>query len=113
MKITTLNPPREFSSGVEPVTMRQCATIELADDELVTFVTPAGREYDFAAKSWGFYSTPSLNKRLVDQGFKTALVRNGSGRYFINAVDVDAIDGFLTYLATEQSELIEWLDERP
>jgi hypothetical protein len=113
LKITPLEPPRRFVVGVGSITISHCADVELASDEQVTFVTPTGKEHDFVAKSWGFYATPSVNGRLLDQGFKTALSRNAAGRYYVNVVDMDAIGDFLAYVAAEQSEIVEWLDERP
>ncbi len=75
-------------------------------------MTPSGKEYDFAAKSWGYYATPSVNGRLVDQGFKTALVKNRIGKYYVLIVDIEHLSKFNDYLATEESDLVEWLDER-
>ncbi len=113
MKIKPNNPPRVFQVGLhEQINISDCGRLYLQPDEQVTFVTPAGKEHDFVAKSWGFYATPSVNGRLVDQGFKTALVKNSLGRYYIMVVDSDRMPDFKSYLETEQQEVIEWLDER-
>ena len=49
MKIQENNPPREFEVGWGPkFIMRDCAHIELASNEQVTFKTEAGGEYDVA-----------------------------------------------------------------
>src|SRR5881628_2648488 len=80
MKVSERNPPREFQTGRgEPIVIRDCARIRLEPDEQVTFVTPAGAEYDVARKAWGFYATPSLNGRLLNFGLRAALIRSFVG----------------------------------
>lgn len=110
MKIWEKDPPRSFRAGDTEI--RDCGRIGLEPDEQVTFVTPAGKEHDFAAKSWGFYATPSVNGRLKDQGFKTALVRNEAGRYYVMVVDPERMAEFDKYLDRDGQEVVEWLDER-
>ncbi|MEW5919759.1 MAG: hypothetical protein AB1796_02165 [Bacillota bacterium] len=70
------------------------------------------KEHDFAAKAWGFYATPSVNGRLKDQGFKTALVRNNAGRVYVMVVELERMADFERYLQAEKNTVIEWLDER-
>lgn len=113
MKITRNEPPRVFQVGEGgKIRISDCGKIYLEPDEQVTFVTVTGKEHDFAAKSWGFYATPSVNSRLVNQGFKTALVKNQSGRYYIMVVDADRLSDFEAYLSAEKNKVVEWLDER-
>ncbi len=112
MKIDKNDPPRIFQVGLHKITISDCGKIYLEPDEQVTFTTPSGKEHDFAAKSWGFYATPSVNGRLVDQGFKTALVKNPQDRYFIIVVDIEKISEFEDYLRAEESEVIDWLDQK-
>lgn len=113
MKFTELNPPRKFTVGkYAPIELSDYGKIELAPDELVTFVTEGGAEYDLGRKSWGFYATPSLNGRLKKFGFKTALVRNADNQYFVMLVESEKIEEFEQYLAQEHSDVVEWLDER-
>ncbi len=113
MKIVKNKLPRIFQVGENgEINISDCGKIYLDPDEQVTFVTVTGKKHDFTAKSWGFYATPSVNGRLVHQGFKTALVKNQSGRYYIMVVDVDRIPDFETYLSVEKNEVVEWIDER-
>lgn len=113
MKIVENTPPRVFEVGEGgSIKISDCGKIYLEPDEQVTFVTSSGKEHDFTAKSWGFYATPSVNKRLVDQGFKTALVKNRAGRYYIMVVDTDRISEFESYLDREKNQVVEWLDQR-
>ena len=113
MKIKKNEPPRVFVVGEKgKIEIFDCGKIYLEPDEQVSFVTSSGKEHDFTAKSWGFYATPSVNGRLVNQGFKTALVKNQSGRYYIMVVDVDRVPDFEAYLSVEKNEVVEWIDER-
>lgn len=113
MKFTPHQPPRKFRVGQNgSIELSDCGRIHLAADEQVTFESPAGGELDVAAKSWGFYATPSVNGRLVDQGFRTALVRSSIGRVYVMVVDRQRLDDFADYCRGERQEVLEWLDER-
>jgi hypothetical protein len=114
MRFSPNEPPRHFQTGVDgALTIADCGDLRLSENEQVSFVTDDGKRHDFAAKSWGFYATPSINGRLRDQGFKTALVRNGTGRRFVMVVDSDRMGDFLNYCLAEAQEVEEWLDDRP
>ena len=113
MKFEPTDPARVFQVGLErQISIADCGRIRLEPDEQVTFVTRNGKEHDFVAKSWGFYATPSINGRLIDQGFKTALVKNSVGRYYVMVVEADRVADFNAYIREERHEVIEWLDER-
>ena len=90
-----------------------CGRLYLEPNEMVTIVNRNGKEYDLCARSWGFYATPSVNGRLVREGFCTALVRNRTGKVFVIIVEQTAREQFDSYLLQESSRVIEWLDERP
>ena len=85
--------------------------IKLESNEQISFITIDKKEYDVVAKEWGFYATPSINARLVDEGFKTALVKNKNNKYYIMVVDLDKIKIFQKYLEQSNQEIVEWLDE--
>ena len=113
MKYDRKEPPRSFFVGAGgQIEIRDCGRVFLEPDEQVTFVGPSGKEHDFTAKTWGFYATPSVNGRLKGQGFKTALVRNSHDKFYIMVVDVDEVKAFEAYMAAEENEVLEWLDER-
>jgi len=113
MRIDPNDPPRKYRCGVNGVVeISDCGRLRLEPDEQVTFVSASGKEHDFTAKSWGFYATPSVNARLAEQGFKTALVRNHQGRFYVMVVEREKLSDFLEYLKREQNEVEEWLDER-
>ena len=113
MKFIETKPPRTFSVGInKSITISDCGRIHLNADEQVTFITPDRKEYDFAAKSWGFYATPSVNSRLIRNGFKTALVRNQVNHHYIMVIDQDHMNEFQSYLEAEKQDVVEWLDQR-
>lgn len=113
MKFERIDPPRTFKVGLDrSVEISDCGRVYLGPDEQVTFVSPSGKEYDFAAKSWGFYVTPSVNGRLKRQGFKTALVKNSFAQYYVMVVDPACMDEFNDYLSVEKQVVVEWLDEK-
>lgn len=113
MRFEPKDPPRTFRVGRDrAIEIADCGRVYLSADEQVTFETPSGREYDVAAKSWGFYATPSVNGRLKDQGFKAALVRNEQGRLFVMLVEGDRMADFEAYCRDESQTVVEWLDER-
>ena len=113
MKFIENQPPRKFKvGGGQNIEILDCGKILLESNEMVTFVTSRKKEFDFTAKDWGFYATPSINGRLLNQGFKTALVKNQFNKYFIMVVNKEMTDRFFKYLVEEKSELIEWIDEK-
>lgn len=113
MKIDVKDPPRSYTVGnTARFSMHDCATIGLAPDEQVTFVTESGAEYDVARKTWGFYATPSLNGRLQSFGLRTALIRNRlTNRYFILLVEQGHQEEFEAYLKQEECSVVVWLDD--
>lgn len=90
--------------------LKACAQIELEANELVTFKTKSGAEYDVARTSWGYYATPSLNTRLKSYGLRGVLVKNGIGQFFIWLVEAGKEDDFFQYLNSEKHEIVTWLD---
>lgn len=102
--------PREFS--INSVTIKDYGKLILDSNEMISFQTDSGKEYDFTAKEWGFYATPSINARLKNEGFKTALVTNEYNRLYLMVVEEDKIALFKEYLKKNQdNRIICWLDE--
>lgn len=89
------------------------ADIYLDENEQVTFVTDGGQRYDVVRKRWGFYATPSINRRLKKEGFRTALVKNAQGRVYLMVVEVGKQDLFERYCEKEDQSVVEWLDDIP
>ena len=112
MKIKLNETPRVFTVGKDnKIEISDWGKIQLNFDEQITFVTESDKQYDVVAKSWGFYATPSVNKRLKNEGFKTALVKNEHGNYYIMVVDKEKLEDFKAYLEGEKNKIQRWLDE--
>ena len=112
MRFDAKTPPRKFAIGDPPrVQLSDCGRMHLSPDELVTFVTERGNEYDVTRKDWGFYATPSLNGRLESFSLRGVLVRNNlSGRYFLMLVERGKEPSFERYIASEQCGVVCWLE---
>lgn len=111
MKIRVNDPPRQFTVGnYEPIVLSDCGRIELEPDEVVTFTTADGAEFDVGRKSWGFYATPSLNGRLSQFGLRAVLVKNPVDRFFILLVEQGKEDEFHRYMQNERMDIVAWLD---
>jgi len=108
MEINEMKPKRTFAVA-GGLALSHCADIRLEDDEMVTFITKSGNHFDIVAKSWGFYATPSINGRLKQEGFKTALVKNADGMMYVMIVIAEKADRFNDYLDAQGQKLVEWL----
>jgi hypothetical protein len=113
MKVKIKEKPRCFKVGNRGVEIQDHGKIYAEPEEMLSWVSSEGKEYDIVAKGWGYYATPSINGRLLNEGYKTALVKNSFGQYFIMLVDENKMDDFREYLTKEANEVVEWLDERP
>lgn len=111
MKLKRIDPPRVFGVGVDTlVRLKDCAHIELETDEQVTFFTESGAEYDVVRKSWGFFATPSLNKRLTNFGLRAAMIVSLDKKYFVVIVEVGKEKDFEKYQVTHKYRVVAWLD---
>jgi hypothetical protein len=108
MRVERREPPRTFHVGA--ITVHHCADVELAPDEQITLVTGSGTEYDIVRKTWGYYATPSTNRRLAEHGLRAALSANADGRVALLLVERGHEDDFEAYLAEQQMRVIAWLD---
>tara|TARA_B100000963_G_scaffold359660_1_gene387644 strand:- start:7175 stop:7510 length:336 start_codon:yes stop_codon:yes gene_type:complete len=110
MKFEKTIPPRRFVVGKSKISISDTASIFLQDDEQVTFKTDQGAEYDVCRKNWGYYATPSINGRLSNFGYKTALVKNeDTGMLYVMLVEKHKIPEFQGYLDKEALILHSWL----
>tara|TARA_B100000787_G_scaffold164740_1_gene147789 strand:+ start:6770 stop:7120 length:351 start_codon:yes stop_codon:yes gene_type:complete len=105
--------PRIFKVGEDnKISIKEVGFLHLNDNEQITLVNENKKNYDFVKKSWGYYATPSINGRLKKEGFKTALVKNKSNKYYIMVVDNKKLRDFKNYCKTEKQKVIEWIDEK-
>jgi len=102
--------PRIFD--VNDIEYKDFGKIILAKNEMVSLLSDNGNEIDITAKSWGYYLGPSLNARLVNEGYKAALVINQYNKIFIMVVDKAKIEEFKSYLKDNQGHrILCWLDQ--
>jgi hypothetical protein len=114
MKIQLNDPPRTFCVGTNSsIKIKDLGNVYLDADEQITFLTESGAEYDFVRKNWGFYATPSINARLVAEGFKTALVENKNGRIYIMVIEASMTSDFEEYCTLEGQTVLQWLNLHP
>jgi hypothetical protein len=104
-----IDPPRTFTVGEPPLDLRHVADVQLDADEQVTFRSESGTELDVVRKSWGYYGTPSLNRRLPSHGLRPALAMS-HGSMFLLLVEAGRERDFADYLVTQGMELVCWLD---
>lgn len=108
MRLEPIEPPREFRVG--EITLRHALNLELDPDEQVTLTTPSGTEYDIVRKAWGYYATPSLNRRLAAHGLRAALCANSDGRIALLLLESGHEEDFNRYLEAEGMRVLAWLD---
>lgn len=114
MKLEIKDSPRKFQPRKDrDIIISDLGNVMLEPNEQLTFVNSEGMCHDFAAKDWGFYATPSINGRLKNEGFKTALVRNEFHQIYVMVVNPAKLELFQKYCVEEDQEILEWLDERP
>ena len=108
MRIEPIEPAREFQAA--GTTLRHVADVELESDEQITLTTSSGTEYDVVRKSWGYYATPSLNRRLPEHGLRPALCANPDGRLAVLLVEAGHEAEFQAYLDAQEMRVVAWLD---
>ncbi len=106
MKIKLNKKPRKFKVGFKKITLKDFGKIYLNNDEQLTF-SKNKSEYDIVKKNWGYYATPSVNKRLKKFHFRTFLTQNTNKLIFIMLVHKEKINGFKTYLKDEKIKIIK------
>ena len=111
MKVIKNN--RKFVVGKRKnIILTDVGSIFLKDDENITLKNSKKKEYDICKKNWGYYGTPSLNKRLVKFGLEGALVKNKIFKtYALMIVEKTKKKSFFKYLKREDMILICWLSE--
>jgi|TARA_B100000787_G_C16162775_1_gene282291 hypothetical protein len=113
MKLIKKTKVRKFKVGWDKkTTLKDVGSLYLNNDENITLKNSNNKkEYDICKKDWGFYGTPSLNKRLKKFGYRAALVKNIIfGTFGILIVDEEKKKDFLKYLKSQKMILLCWLD---
>jgi hypothetical protein len=110
MNVNPVEPARSFTVG--GVTIRHVADLELGENELVTFRTESGSEYDVVRTPFGYYATPSLERRLPEHGLRPVLVGGATG-HFVLLVERDKEAVLDAYLHEQSLTILRWLDLEP
>lgn len=112
MHVERVDPPRRFAVGKGDTQLAHCADLWLESEEMVTFRSASGGEYDVTRKEWGYYATPSLGKRVRAFGMRAALMRNRETQQrFVVLVEMDKEAAWRAYMAEEAQDLVAWLDD--
>ena len=93
--------------------LKHVANIDLKNNELVTFIDK-NDEYDVVKKSWGYYATPSINKRLANNNFLTFLVKNkATNDLFIFLVKKNKVQLFENFKKKNNYKIVLKLNGEP
>lgn len=107
MDVKYNTPPRIFEAGAKKtIEISHVADIALSENEQITLVADDGSEIDVVKKEWGYYLTPSINKRLVKFGITVFLVQNSRGNVFVMAVEEEKMAEFEKYIKFTEQRVI-------
>ena len=98
-----------FGSKYAKKKIKDCANIFLNPNEQVSFITGDKKQYDFTKTDWGFYATPSINKRLKENKLSAYIVKNTyNSRIFVLVVENKKKKKFFKYLKDEKLKILPW-----
>jgi len=106
MKIKINKKARKFTVGIKKTTLKNFGKIYLNNNEQITFIKKKS-EFDIVKKNWGYYATPSVNKRLKKFNFRTFLTKNSFKSIFIMIVHKEKIKEFKKYLNEDKIKIIK------
>ena len=95
------------------IKIKDCGEIILSTNEMIN-IKIKNKINEITAKSWGFYLTPSINKRLKKNGFKCAIIKNKKNKFFVCLVinNKKEINSFYEYLKKDGQKLITFFSTR-
>lgn len=77
--------------------------IKLNDNEQVSFVGNKRKtNYEICKKNWGYYISPSIDKRLKNYGHVVYITKNKKGQVYLMAVNLKKINKFILYCKKEK-----------
>jgi len=106
MKIKINKKPRKFTVGLKSTILKDLGKIYLNNNEQLTFVKKKS-QYDLVKKDWGYYATPSVNKRLKNFKFRTFITENSFKSIYIMIVHKEKIKNFRKYLRADKIKIIK------
>lgn len=108
MKLKINKKSRKFKVGIKKTILKDLGKVYLNNNEQLTFINKKS-EFDFVKKNWGYYATPSINKRLKNFNFRTFLTQNFLKNIFIMTVHKEKIKEFKKYLKEDKIKIIKEL----
>ena len=106
MKIKINKKPRKFTVGHNNTILKDLGKIYLNNNEQLTFIKKKS-QYDLVKKDWGYYATPSVNKRLKNFKFRTFITENSFKSIYIMIVHKEKIKNFRKYLRADKIKIIK------
>ena len=92
------------------VSITEKAKIYMKHNEQITLIDINKNQYDIVKKSWGYYSTPSINKRLKNNNHEACIVKNIEKKtIFLFSVNIKKKIEFNQYLKKNNIKVIKWL----
>lgn len=86
--------------------------IFLKKNQQITFVEKKKKEYDIVKKEWGYYATPSINRRLKKFGYECLIIKNRQNKFFLCIVNKDLKKKFKLYLKQDDQKIVCWLNNK-
>ena len=101
MKIKINKKPRKFTVGLNNTILKDLGKIYLNNNEHSTFIKKVNT---MKLKDWGYYATPSVNKRLKILNFEHLSLKIHLNQ-FILIVHKEKIKNFRKYLRADKLKL--------
>ncbi len=103
---------RNFKVNLD-IKIKDRGDIILSENELINLKIK-GKKNEIVAKKWGFYLTPSINKRLNQNGFKCAIIVNEKKKFFLTLVlnNKESLKSFKNYLRKDKQKLVTYLSNK-
>jgi hypothetical protein len=76
-------------------------------DEQVTFVI-GDSKFDVTKKDWGFYASPSIQKRCLNNGLKAAIIFQGKNCYVV-FVKKNKEKKFFSFIKKNKYNFLDWI----
>jgi len=103
MRIKTTK--KKWKVGVNNnIFINEICSLKLKNNEQISFYSNSIKERDneICKKNWGYYLTPSLNRRLFKYKHKVFILKNLNKDYFLVIVKEDKLLKFKEYCANEK-----------
>ena len=96
---------KKWKTGLKNnIFIKEKFSIKLNINEQINFVTKNFNQIDneICKKNWGYYLTPSINKRLKNYNHKLYMLKNLEKNHFIAIVNITKILDFKKYCKAEK-----------